>query len=60
MKQRSLFALSGTAAGSCLIPNSIAQRIHNVCIGANQPLALAPDRYSLELYALSPHNLGTT
>jgi hypothetical protein len=51
MNRRYFLSLSGLAGGSCLIPGTIARRIHEVCIGASQPLVLAPDRFSLELYA---------
>lgn len=51
MNRRNFLMLSGLAGGSCLIPVAIARRIHDVCIGASQPLILTPDRFLLELYA---------
>lgn len=51
MKRRNFLSLAGITSGSCLISSSIARRIHEVCIGASQPLVLAPENYSLELYA---------
>jgi hypothetical protein len=51
MNRRSFLSISAGVGGSCLIPSAIARRIHAVCIGASQPLILAPDRSSIELYA---------
>jgi hypothetical protein len=51
MNRRKFLMLSGLAGGSCLIPAAIARRIHDVCIGASEPLILTPDRFLLELYA---------
>lgn len=51
MKRRNFLTLAGLASGSCLIPAAIARRIHEVCIGASQPLILAPDDWDTELYA---------
>jgi hypothetical protein len=52
MHRRHFLSLSGLSGSSCLIPAAIARRIHEVCIGASQPLVLAPDRFSIELYAV--------
>jgi hypothetical protein len=51
MNRRSFLSISAGVGGSCLIPSAIARRIHAVCIGASQPLILAPDRSSIELFA---------
>jgi len=51
MKRRGFLSIAAGTGGACLIPAAIARRIHEVCIGASQPLILAPDRFSLELYA---------
>jgi hypothetical protein len=51
MNRRSFLSIIAGSGGSCLIPAAISRRIHEVCIGASQPLILAPDRFSIELYA---------
>lgn len=51
MNRRSFLSISAGVGGSCLIPSAIARRIRDVCIGNSQPLILAPDRSSIELYA---------
>ena len=51
MNRRSFLTIAAGAGGSFLIPAAIAGRIRDVCIGASEPLILAPDRFSLELYA---------
>jgi hypothetical protein len=52
MKRRHLLSLAGLTAGSCLIPAMIARRIQDVCIGASQPLILAPENASTLIYAV--------
>lgn len=51
MNRRSFLSIIAGSGGSCLIPAAISRRIHDVCIGASQPLILAPDRFSIELFA---------
>ncbi len=51
MKRRHFLSFAGFGAGSCLVPAVIARRIHDVCIGASQPLILAPDHAHSCLYA---------
>lgn len=51
MNRRSFLSIIAGSGGSCLIPAAIARRIHDVCIGASQPLILAPERFSFDLYA---------
>ena len=51
MKRRNFLMLSGLSAGSFLVPAAIARRIRDVCLGNSQPLILAPDRFSFDLYA---------
>ncbi len=43
MNRRSFLSIIAGSGGSCLIPAAISRRIHDVCIGASQPLILAPD-----------------
>jgi hypothetical protein len=52
MKRRHFLSFTGLGAGSCLIPAAIARRIHDVCIGASQPLILAPENASTLIYAV--------
>jgi hypothetical protein len=52
MKRRHLLSLAGLTAGSCLIPAILARRIQDVCIGASQPLILAPENASTLIYAV--------
>lgn len=51
MNRRSFLSIIAGSGGSCLIPAAISRRIHDVCIGANQPLVLAPSVHDIELYA---------
>jgi hypothetical protein len=51
MNRRSFLSIIAGSSGSCLIPAAIARRIREVCIGASQPLILAPERFSFNLYA---------
>jgi hypothetical protein len=52
MNRRSFLTFAAGACGSCLIPDAIARRIRDVCLGNSQPLILAPSNPSFDLYAV--------
>ena len=51
MKRRDFLSIAAGSYGSCLIPPAIARQIRDVCIGASNPLVLAPQQHALELFA---------
>jgi hypothetical protein len=51
MNRRSFLSIIAGSGGSCLIPAAISRRIHDICIGASQPLILAPSNPAFNLYA---------
>ena len=51
MNRRNFLMLSDTAGSSCLIPAMVARRIRDFCLGNNQPLSLAPARFSFDLHS---------
>lgn len=54
MNRGSFLSIIAGSGGSCLIPTAIARLIHDVCIGASQPLNLAPERFSFDPQLLFP------
>lgn len=48
MNRGSFLSIIAGSGGSCLILTAIARRILDACIGASQPLKLAPERFSFD------------
>jgi len=53
MNRRSFLSLCGLAAGSCLVPGSVARLIRETCVLAEEPYLVLPRNPSSVLYALT-------
>lgn len=51
LKSGAFLTIDDRVEGSCRIPADVARRIRDVCIGASEPLILAPEHPSVELLA---------
>ena len=56
MKRREFLSLCGLAAGSCLVSDTFARVVRDVCVPANQPYLVTPRNPRLILSAIAVEN----
>jgi len=58
VNRRSFLSLCGLAAGSCLVPESIARVIRDTCVLAERPYLILPRNPKDTIYAYSGDGLS--